>query len=225
MWGANWIDDDAPIELVWNNGRPPDGLVVRNDTLAADEVDHVGRVPVTTPARTAFDLLRRLPRDEAVARADALMWSCRFSVDEVASLAERHPAARGLRALRVALPLVDDGAASPQETWLRLLLRDNGLPVAATQIPVYDRAGLIGVVDMGWEDEKIAVEYDGDHHRTNRRQYAKDQRRLRRLEAAGWIVVRVIAEDGAADILARVTDARRRREIELTLRSSRTSAA
>jgi hypothetical protein len=211
MWGADWVDADVPIELVWNNGRPPEGLVVRNDTLADDEVDRVGRLPVTAPARTAFDLARRLPRDEALTRIDSLMWSCRFSIEDVLLLAKRHPRARGLDALRTALPLVDAGAASPKETWLRLLLIDAGYPTPETQLPVYDADGLIGVVDMGWEALRVAVEYDGDHHRSNRRQYVRDQRRMRRLEAAGWIVIRVIAEDSVEDILGRVADAWRRR--------------
>lgn len=81
---------------------------------------------------------------------------------------------------------------------------DAGLPVPATQIPVYELWRLVAVLDMGWETYKVAVEYDGDQHRTNRRQYAKDHRRLRKLEAMGWIVIRVIAEDGPGDTVQRV---------------------
>lgn len=207
MWGASYIDDDIPIELIWRHGRPPEGIVTRNDAVGKDEITRFGRITVTSNARTAFDLGRRLPRNEAVARLDALMWSCRFSSEDVVLLAKRYPRARGSKALRIALPLVDGGADSPRETWLRLLLIDADYPTPETQIPVYDADGLIGVVDMGWEDFRIAVEYDGDHHRTNRRQYVKDQRRVRRLEAAGWIVIRVIAEDSVDDILRRAADA------------------
>jgi hypothetical protein len=205
--------------------KPPEGLIVRNDTLAADEVDRFGRLPVTNCGRTAFDLGRRLSRDDAVARLDALMWARRFRVDDVWSLAERYPRARGLKGLRVALPLIDAGAASPKETWLRLLLIDNGFPPPPTQIPVFDREGLIGVSDMGWPELKIVVEYDGDYHRTNRRRYVMDQRKLRRLAAMGWIVIRVIAEDEEADILARVGQARSVREAELVQVASRSFAA
>ncbi|SPM27692.1 hypothetical protein BN971_03698 [Mycobacterium terramassiliense] len=60
---------------------------------------------------------------------------------------------------------------------------------------------------MGWEKYKVAAEYDGDQHRTDRRQYARDQWRIRRLEALGWIVIRVIAEDTPADVVRRVRDA------------------
>lgn len=98
MHGAAWVDPDVPIELIWRNGRPPAGLIVRNETLAADEVMRVAGLPVTTAARTAFDLARHLPRDEAVARVDALAWTRRVTVDDVAALLEQYPAARGIRA-------------------------------------------------------------------------------------------------------------------------------
>jgi very-short-patch-repair endonuclease len=50
----------------------------------------------------------------------------------------------------------------------------------------------------------VAVEYDGDQHRVDRRQYLKDIRRLEALEQMGWLVVRVVAEDRPADIVRRV---------------------
>ncbi len=215
LHGAPWVDDDVPIELVWHNGRPPRGLHVRNDTLAADEVTHAVRLPVTTIPRTAFDLGRLLPRNEALARLDALMWSRSFDPAEVMKIAEKHPRATGLDRLRMVLPLIDGGAASPRETWLRVVVIDAGYRIPTTQIPVVDEGGLIGIVDMGWEDLRIALEYDGDHHRKDRKQYVKDQRRLRRLEAAGWIVIRVIAEDHASDVLRRLEAAFRRRGVHL----------
>lgn len=227
MQGAPWVGDDIPIELIWNNAHPPTGLIVRNDTVAGDEIDRFGRMPVTSCVRTAFDIGRRLGRDEAVARLDALMWSRRFATPQVMALAERYPRARGLKALRRALPLVDGGAGSPRETWLRLLLIDAGYPAPETQLPVYDEQGLIGVSDLGWRHLRIVLEYDGDYHRTDRRRYVKDQRKLRRLRALGWEVIVVIAEDSLTDILARVAQAWRARvgEAETTQRSSRTSAA
>jgi hypothetical protein len=56
---------------------------------------------------------------------------------------------------------------------------------------------------MGWEDIKVAVEYDGDQHRAIRYQYVKDIRRFEMLERYGWIVVRVIAEDHPDHIIRR----------------------
>jgi len=70
---------------------------------------------------------------------------------------------------------------------------------------------LVGVLDMGWEKYKVAAEYDGDQHRTSRRQYVRDMRRLKALEGLGWIVNRVIAEDKPDDVVRRVRQALRRR--------------
>ncbi|WP_431238447.1 hypothetical protein ACQ86B_00500 [Mycolicibacterium aichiense] len=207
LHGAQWVSDDEPIELFWNNGRPPSGLIVRNETLGDDEVTHIAGLPVTTLARTAFDLGRYLPRHKAIARLDALSRAICFSNDEVLLLAKRYPRARGVRRLRVALPLVDRGAASPKETWLRLLLIDAGFPVPSTQIPVQNNWGLIAMLDMGWEDYLVAAEYDGDLHRSDRGRYVWDQKRSRLVAGMGWDVVRVINEDSPADVIARVRDA------------------
>jgi hypothetical protein len=211
LHGSSWIDSDVPVELIWRNPSPPAGIITRNFSICSDEVTSVAGIPVTTPARTAFDLGRLLPRSESVARLDALMWATPFAVEDVQLTIARHPGARGVRRLRSALPLVDGGAASPKETWLRLLLIDAGFPRPSTQIPVHERWRLIAVLDLGWETYKVAVEYDGDHHRTDRRQYAKDQWRSRKLEAMGWIVVRVIAEDAPADVVRRARAALRGR--------------
>jgi hypothetical protein len=207
LHGAQWVDNDIPIELIAPSARPHRGLTVRNETLGDDEVTRVVGLPVTTPARTAFDLGRHLVRDAAAARLDSLMHATPFSTEEVLLLAKRYRGARGVRGLRRVLPLVDGGAASPKETWLRLLLVDAGLPCPTTQIPVVDWWGIVAALDMGWEAYMVAVEYDGDHHRTDRRQYVRDIARIRKLERMGWIVVRVIAEDRPTDIIARVRDA------------------
>jgi Protein of unknown function (DUF559) len=211
LHGSSWIDDDEHVELIWRNPHPPAGVITRSQQLDADEITRVARVPVTTPARTAYDLGRLLPRGGAVARLDALRRASPFSVEDVLLLTKRYRGARGLQQLRAVLPLVDGGATSPKETWLRLLLINAGLPTPTTQIPVHENRRLFGVLDMGWEKYKVAVEYDGDHHRTNRQQYAKDQWRQRKLEALGWVVLRVIADDGPADVVRRVRAALARR--------------
>ncbi|GAY16459.1 hypothetical protein [Mycobacterium sp. shizuoka-1] len=207
LHGSQWINPTEPIELIWDNGRPPEGLIVRNESLADDEVTRVAGLPVTTLARTAFDVGRHLPRARAIARLDALMRAESFSSEDILLLAKRYPGARGIRRLREVVPLVDRGAASPRETWLRLLLIDAGLPIPTTQIPLYDDWGLVAVLDMGWEEFMVAAEYDGDQHRTDRGRYVWDQKRARLVAGMGWNAVRVIKEDRPDDVIARVRDA------------------
>jgi Protein of unknown function (DUF559) len=92
----------------------------------------------------------------------------------------------------------------PKETWLRLLLIDAGFPTPITQIPIVESYRTLAVLDMGWPEFGVVVEYDGDHHRSDRRQYVKDHWRLRKLAELGWIVIRVIAEDKPEEVIERV---------------------
>jgi hypothetical protein len=131
-----------------------------------------------------------------------------FAQEDVLLLAKRHSGARGLKALRAALPLVDGGAASPQETWLRLLYIDAGLPRPTTQIPIVEGRGrLVRMADMGWEEFMVVSEYDGEHHQTSRRQYVKDIKSLRKARALGWIVDQVVKEDRPDEIIERARSA------------------
>jgi hypothetical protein len=205
---AQWVDDDIPIELISRRARPQRGLLVRNETLGDDEITKIAGLSVTTRARTAFDLGRHLPRGKALARLDALMRAQVFSIEDVLLLAKHHQSQRGLRQLRELLPLVDGGAASPKETWLRLLFIDAGFPRPTTQIPVVDERGrLVRILDMGWEEFMVGAEYDGDQHRTNRVQYVKDLRVWPKLERLRWKVTRVIKEDSEDDMISRTWSA------------------
>lgn len=208
LHGAEWVDADVPIEIISPSTGPQPRLIVRNETLAADETTCVAGLPVTTPARTAFDLGRHLPRGRALARMDALMRATPFSTEDVQILVKRYKGARGIRQLRELLPLVDGGAMSPQETRLRLLFIDAGFPKPTTQIPVIDEWGrLVRKLDMGWEDFMVAAEYDGEQHLKNRYQYVKDLAVLPKLARMGWIVERVVKEHRDVDILRRTHDA------------------
>ena len=70
-----------------------------------------------------------------------------------------------------------------------------GLPAPETQLEFRDEYGRPFIrVDMGWREWKVAVEYDGIQHWSDRRQRSWDIERIALLEAMGWVVVRVSAE-------------------------------
>lgn len=211
LHGAPWVDVDAPIDVIGVRRRMREGVVVHTEVLAADQITSLGGLPVTTRVRTAFDLGRHLGRTEALARLDALMWNQRFDIAEVTELADLSPRLRGIAQLRELLPLVDGGAASPRESAIRLTLHDNGFPRPETQFPVLDGSRPVAFLDLAYPEYGVAVEYDGDHHRTNRWTYVKDIARLRMLEQRDWIVIRVIAEDRPDAWLSRVATALRKR--------------
>jgi hypothetical protein len=208
MHGSLWVDEKAPVELLWVNNRPPSGIITRNEHFTCEDVMEIDGTSVATPQRTAYELGRYLPRYTAVAHLDALSRATGLAADHVAPLIERYKGARNIRALRTAIDLMDGGAQSPKETWLRLLLIDAGYPRPQTQIPVLDDTGLpFAFLDMGWDDVMIAVEYDGEQHRTDTVQYRWDVRRLRKIHDRDWLHVKVIAGDRPTDILERVSQA------------------
>jgi hypothetical protein len=212
LHGAKWVDANRPAEILYDNRHPPAAIRTWSDCIEEDEVALLDGIKVTTPARTALDLACRYRVDEAVAMIDALAQATRLKMADVELLAERYKGRRGIRSSRVALALVDPGADSPRETWLRLLLIRAGFPPPQTQIPVYDEYGqLVAVLDMGWEHIRVAVEYEGDHHRTDRRRFNKDIQRAETVSQLGWIDVRVTAEDTEGGVIARVSAAWDRR--------------
>jgi hypothetical protein len=190
-FGTKWLDASAPAEIVRATRHTPSGIVVHSWRLAPDETCLAGSMTVTTAARTAFDIDRNLPPVRAIPILDALVNASGVKTAAVQVLADRYPGARGVARLRSTLELVDGGAESPQETRLRLLIVSGGLPPPETQIEFRD---LRIRVDMGWREWKVAVEYDGVQHWTDRRQRAWDLERIVQLEAAGWVVVRVSAD-------------------------------
>lgn len=208
---ARWVPPDAPVELIHRNPRPPDGVLTRRERLLGGEVQLIDDMTTTTQCRTAFDIGRRGPLATAVARMDALLRATGVASAAVCEIAGRHPRAKGLRQLEMVLDLTDPGAQSPKETWLRLVLIRGGLPRPHTQIPVAGPDGFIAYLDLGWPKLLIAVEYDGDHHRTERGQYVKDIRRRELLRSMGWIVITVVAGDRPGDIVQRVRAAMERR--------------
>jgi hypothetical protein len=212
LHGAKWIDARRPAQIIYDNRHPPVAIRTWSDCIEEDEVALLDGIKVTTPARTALDLACRYPVDKAVAMIDALARASRVKVADVELLAERYRGRRGIRRARVALPLVDPGAESPRETWLRLLLIRAGFPPPQTQIPVYDEYGqLVAVLDMGWEHIKVAADYEGDHHWMDRRRFNHDIRRAEVVAELGWIDVRVTAEDTEGGIIRRVSAAWDRR--------------
>ncbi len=204
LHGAKWVDDTTPIELNFANNKTPAGVVTRNETLLDTEVVRLRAMAVTAADRTAFDLARRGPVAKAVERLDALSRATHFKAEDVLRLADLHPHVRGIRRVAAVLDLVDEGAQSPKETWLRLLLMDAGFPRPQTQIPVLAPNGDPRYyLDMGWPEVMVAVEYDGEHHRTDRPSYTNDIVRLEYIAAVGWIVVRVVAGNRRAEIINR----------------------
>ncbi|MCV7078940.1 hypothetical protein [Mycobacterium szulgai] len=205
LHGSKWVDATRAVELIHDSRHPLPGILTRGDRIGEEEIEVVDGLPVTSPPRTVLDLGCWYPTMTAVAAIDSLARATDVKAKDVDLLIGRYGGRRGIVQARRAVELFDSGAQSPKESWLRVVLVQARLPRPATQIPVCDEFGeAIAYLDMGWEDVKVAVEYDGDQHRNDRNQFAWDVKRLEMLQRRGWIVIRVLAGDKPAEIVRRV---------------------
>lgn len=196
LWGA--ADAPTSVHVVaprTRRLRRDDRISVHYTTLADTDVTPRGDLRLTTPERTMFDLARRTLRADAVAVLDAMLHRHLLDPYRLQRMARERgtwPRAGDLARL---LPLADPRGESPMETRLRLLLVDAGTPPPAAQFEVRAADGtLAGRVDLAWPEHRLAVEYDGDHHRTPE-QFRRDVYRLNHLRLAGWTVLRFTADD------------------------------
>jgi hypothetical protein len=102
------------------------------------------------------------------------------------------PRFRGSRVLRRAIDRACVNVGSPQETRVRLMLVRAGLPTPVVAHAIRTAAGVVHP-DLAYPDLRIAIEYDGDHHRTDRHQWSHDIERERWVRQQGWDYIRVTA--------------------------------
>ena len=206
---AAWIYgidvQDRRASLAWV-GRPTGswrrvraGCLIRELTVADDDLRLVDGAPVTTPVRTAFDCARWLSLVEAVVVADALAHSGLITTAGFATYVGAHRGLRGVvQASRVA-EVVEPLTESPMESRVRVLLIKSGFGTPISQFEVRDDSGrFVGRADFAYPDQRIIVEYDGAQHWDQRR---ADDRRRDAMRALGWTVIVASRSDyyGARD--------------------------
>ena len=96
-------------------------------------------------------------------------------------------------ALRAA-GLVRERVDSPRESRLRICLVLAGLPTPECNLTLGTDHYPIGRVDLVYEEFKVILEYEGDQHRTDRRQWNVDIDRTDEFTAEGYLVIRITAQ-------------------------------
>jgi hypothetical protein len=190
---------DRRGELVWvghrtgNRLRNRAGCLTREITAATGDLTVVDGITITTELRTAFDCGRWLSLIEAVVVADALAHAGGFTVGDLTAYTKQHRALRGVRQVDRVLELMDPLSESPMETRVRLLTVLAGLPRPQSQLIVLDvRGRFVARADLGYEVQRLIVEYDGAFHWEQRRE---GDRRREAIRALGWTVLVFSAED------------------------------
>ncbi|MEV4107125.1 DUF559 domain-containing protein [Nonomuraea sp. NPDC049695] len=206
VWGLDVLEAceaDWPIELTAPGHLALPGCVTYLAPLPPEDIATHKGVRLTTVERTALDCARWLPRLKAVAVLDQF---ARRGVD-LEALWHRP---FNSWCLRDTLALADRGAASPRESWLRVILVEGGLPRPTTQIRVEADGDRFAYLDLGWEEFKVAVEYDGREHHSTAADQRHDTDRREELRRRGWRVIAVrrdVIPGQIADLLQHVADA------------------
>ena len=224
LWGlplpSGALEPDALDVSVAAPHRAPRAAGVRGHQLAAHLVSVRIRdgMRIASPAATWAQLGGILSLDDLVAAGDALLHRPRTedghrtgpetALATFAQLEASIEAGRriGASALRQALPLVREGVASPTETALRLGLWRAGLPDPVLDHDVRDDRGhLVGCTEFAYPTFGLLIECEGDHHRTDRRQWNRDIEKYGRYQDLGWTVLRFSAIHLAPSVSPAVT--------------------
>jgi very-short-patch-repair endonuclease len=197
----------GPVHIsVFEPDRAPKLRGVTSHEVAATGqlTTRVRSLPVIAPADTWVQLASGVPLDDLVVVGDYLITGSEpftgarppCTREDLESAIRRQAKRRGVARARAALDLVRYGPLSPQESRLRLLMGRAGLPAPELNFRVRDIAGkLVAMVDLAIVGSRVAVEYQGSHHRTDNDVYHSDIGRRERLEGCGWKVIYVVAAD------------------------------
>lgn len=201
---------DLPLPTPWSSADPLDimrtsahtplrrrGVRAHRGLERRRVVRHVG-VPVVTAADTWCDLSGLVSVDDLVVIRDHLLHCERgLNPEDLDAAIRRRLLWRGASSLPAARMLIRGRSASPMETRARLLFARGGLPEPELNAEI--RHGVEGqwlaTPDFVWRSRRVAAEYDGDHHRTNARQWRNDIGRRENLADDGWRLVILTAAD------------------------------
>jgi hypothetical protein len=157
------------------------------------ETRFIAGLPVVAPCDAWCQLADSLGPDDLVAAGDRLLgWrDALATLDELDRAIVRFGSRPGVAALRRARIDIRPRSASRRETLLRLNVLRHGYPEPECNGAIELSAGWMTHGDLVFRRYRVLLEYDGEQHRTDDRQFHRDVERLNDLATDGWIVIRV----------------------------------
>lgn len=196
LWGAVPPETDQTHISVPGGGARTvrDGIAAHRAETTIPPTQRRG-VPVSAPAAVFLELATlHLDLVALVVLGDSLVRRARISPETLVAAAADW-SGRGSRLARRATGLVRKGVDSAMETRLRLLIVLAGLPEPEVNFIIRDENGDWALrFDLCYPQLKLIIEYDGDHHRLDPRQWSRDLLRREWLERNGWRIIVVNSE-------------------------------
>jgi hypothetical protein len=189
----------VPMHLA--GSREDYGMVLsgaRMSRLVLDptDVDEWHGVPMTTPERTCFGLMRASSLTEGVVWGDSFLHAGLLTSQGLMRYAIERPQWPHIRKVREAIALARPGAASQMESRLRMVIVLGGLPEPDwLNEPYYDADGTFrGIPDMRFRQPNFGIEYDGEQHAEAEHRLA-DLRRENGMLLGDLPLLRYVAKD------------------------------
>jgi hypothetical protein len=165
---------------------------------------------LTSPARTFVDLAAFLDLTNLVCTGDVLALREPAGVQALREQLLLGSGRRGIRLARRAIDLVNPRSKSYMESKLRLILVLAGLPEPDVNEVVYDIHGTwIACPDLAWRPVLLGLQYEGNHHRVDPRQWHSDINRDEAMVELGWTILRITSDDVNVNPAATVARIRR----------------
>lgn len=164
-----------------------DDVDCRQANINSDDITYLDGIHLTTPLRTASDLLRGLYRPYAFAAGDALLRAGLVDHEELIDAVHRLKGYPGVVQARSLVVMLDARAESPGESWQRLRILDAGFPAPELQYEFVDALGRTWFLDHAYPKLRIGSEYDGTEFHTFEVHRRHDGRRRGDLsDVHGW---------------------------------------
>jgi hypothetical protein len=225
LWGfplPAWMEEGESVHVTRPAGAGAirrKGITGHRAELRSAEVVVERGVRVTSRVKTWLDLAAELPVDELVVIGDYLVraprprlesrWKAYADIGDLRMIIQEHKGKRGIARASEAVELIRVGADSAPETRLRLALLRAGLPEPELNLPLIDDYGVAWhEPDMQYRLYKIAIEYEGAHHRSAE-QLERDIVRGENTAAAGWLERRISRADMRDGAIGAVTKIRK----------------
>jgi hypothetical protein len=191
----NYGDRRIEVTVATRSQRTHSGVAVHTSTtLTRADVTVVNHIPVTTVARTLFDLggpLTQRQLERAFDQAEIMHVLDLNEINDQLARNPTRPAAKAVRDLLVTHYIGSTPTENEFEDAFLALTRSLGLPDPTPQFYIDPLDGEPPIrADFAWPDRKIVVETDGRRTHGTRNAFESDRRRDQRLTAAGWTVIR-----------------------------------
>jgi len=187
LWGLT-TPPRAVVEITGPNGRQRPGLLVHEGGIHQEERSVVDGIPVTTLARTLFDIAEL--GDEARLQK-AFEEADRLGLLDLQKLELVYARGVGRRALGPIRRLIDaaqrpETTRSPLEDRFLEFCREHQLPLPQTNVIVAGHE-----VDAHWPRQRVVVEADSWSFHHHRAAFERDRARDAAMQAEGYRVLRV----------------------------------